>query len=126
MTPEGQLDIFDAISEPIAGDTKATVELVAGDWRPSADLDWRRFEAACRDVALWHGGPWGHVDPNLVRSRLTDESGLTIDARRYSAFWHRAASKNGFLVADGWVTNTDHAGGNAGKPLRRYRLREAT
>jgi hypothetical protein len=57
--------------------------------------------------------------------RLTNDNGLTIEPRRYSAFWQRAAGKHGFLVADGWIENTDTKGGNAGKPLRRYRLKDA-
>jgi hypothetical protein len=119
----GQLDIFDAIAEPIAGDTKATVDLVAHDWQ--ADEDWHRFTVAVHFSAC---GEWDNegrnlgtfVDPNDVRAYLAG----SIEPRRYSAFWHRASKgKDAFLVADGWVTNTDHAGGNAGKPLRRYRLR---
>ena len=129
MTPQPELD-FDAVSEPIAGETRATVELVAGDWR--ADEDWQRFRESCEAVADaddmapgWQSSRY--VNPNLVRQLLTNNHGLTIEPRRYSAFWHRASrGKDAFLVADGWVTNTDHAGGNAGKPLRRYRLREAS
>ncbi len=125
-----QLDIesaiadLDSVSEPITGETKATVDLVANDWR--SDDDWKRFEDACRSVAE-PDERLGYVallvDPNRVRSHLTNGHGLSIEPRRYSAFWSRAAGKHGFLVSDGWVTNTDHAGGNAGKPLRRYRLR---
>lgn len=108
-------------SAPIEGDTKATVDLVANDWR--SDEDWLRFEDAVRFSGLNHG----FVDPNNVRSLLSDPWGyLTIEPRRYSAFWSRAAGKNGFLVADGWVINDDVAGGNRGKPLRRYRLRVAS
>ena len=122
---------FDAVSEPISGETRATVELVGNDWR--ADRDWDEFVAACRMVAVpvWsrHPNVTGYmnegsfVNPNDVRAYLTNDYGLTIEPRRYSAFWSRAAGKNGFLVADGWVTNDDAKGGNRGKPLRRYRLR---
>lgn len=107
-------------SAPIEGDTKATVDLVANDWR--SDEDWLRFEAACYWVSAV-AEVRGEVDPNAVRHHLTNAHGLTIEPRRYSAFWSRAAGKNGFLVADGWVVNDDVAGGNRGKPLRRYRLR---
>lgn len=112
-------------SEPISGDTRATVELVGEDWM--ASRDWTEFQEACRYVAepVVLNGQWFHfVDPNQVRAYLSFGGALSIEPRRYSAFWHRAArGKDAFLVADGWVTNTDHAGGNAGKPLRRYRLR---
>ena len=107
-------------SEPITGETRAAVELVSQDWR--ADEDWRRFKAACMSAA--HRSIAGnHVDPNDVRAVLTNDYGLTIEPRRYSAFWARAAGKNGFLDADGWVINNDSHGRNQGKPLRRYRLR---
>ena len=108
---------IDFPSTPIAGNTLATVQLIAHDWR--ADEDWERFEEACRDCAHF----LGHVDPGWVRGDLSNEYGLTIEPRRYSAFWSRAAGKSGFLTADGWVINTDVKGGNAGRPARRYRLR---
>lgn len=111
-------DIFP--SSPIEGETKATVELVAQDWR--ADEDWHLFHQACLTVAAWDGVPY--VDPNEVRAELSNEYGLTIEPRRYSSFWHRASrGKDAFLVADGWVVNNDAHGKNQGKPLRRYRLR---
>lgn len=111
---------FDAVSEPIAGETAATVELVGSDWR--AEEDWRRFEAACEFVQT---DAFGVVDPNAVRAHLSNKFGLTIEPRRYSAFWSRASrGKDAFLVADGWVTNTDAKGRNQGKPLRRYKLRD--
>lgn len=56
-----------------------------------------------------------------IAAALNDDP--TIEPRRYSAFWSRAAGKNGFLVADGWTTNDDVKGGNRGKPQRMYRLR---
>lgn len=123
---------FDAVSEPISGETKATVELVGNDW--GADEDWQRFVAACYEATILRTRELGQgeyadiscVDPNEVRALLTNGYGLTIEPRRYSAFWSRAAGKNGFLVADGWVTNDDAKGGNRGKPLRRYRLRSAS
>ena len=119
-------------SEPIAGETRSTVELVGGDWR--ADEDWRRFRRAVDAAAYAMFQADGSVqstkypayfvvDPNDVRKRLTKDGKLTIEPRRYSAFWARAAGKNGFLDADGWVINTDAHGRNQGKPLRRYRLR---
>jgi hypothetical protein len=114
-------DVFP--SSPIAGETAATVELVGADWR--ADEDWQRFEDACRRMTS--GPPEDYVNPNMVRAYLSNAHGLTIEPRRYSAFWHRASKgKDAFLVADGWVENTDRKGGNAGKPLRRYRLRESS
>jgi hypothetical protein len=109
---------FDAVSEPISGETRATVELVGNDWRASED--WADFRAACFHSAA---SADGRVDPNVVRSRLTNRYGLVIQPRRYSAFWRRAAEKDGFLDADGWTTNDDVKGGNRGKPQRMYRIR---
>jgi hypothetical protein len=109
---------FDAVSAPISGETKATVELVGND--PNADRDWEMFkEVVERDA--WSND--GKVSPNRVRNRLSNRFGLTIEPRRYSAFWSRAAGKSGFLDADGWTTNDDVKGGNRGKPQRMYRLR---
>ena len=111
---------FDAVSAPIEGETKRVVWSQANNWR--AEDDWSLFTAACRREAYAHEGV---VDPNGVRSRLTNRYGLMIEPRRYSAFWNRAAGKSGFLDADGWTTNTDTKGRNAGKPTRRYRIRIA-
>lgn len=99
---------FDAVSAPIEGETKYVVWSKANNWR--SEENWAEFRHACYAVAVD-----GRVNPNDVRTKLTNRYGLTIEPRRYSAFWSRAASKNGFLVADGWTTNTDTKGGNAGK-----------
>lgn len=116
----GQLALDDLPSEPVTGATRDKVSLVAHDWL--SDEDWRRFTTACLDSVQ----VLGYVDPNRVRASLTNEYGLVVEPRRYSSFWLRAASKKaGFLVADGWVINDDHASGNAGKPARRYSLRSA-
>lgn len=114
-----QQDELSFPSAPIEGETEATVELVGRDWR--ADEDWRRFEQVVRGVAAMHGG---EVDPNRVRGGLSLMRGdLTINPRRLSAFYHRAAGKNGFLEFSHWGTNQDHKGRNAGKPARIYKLR---
>jgi hypothetical protein len=117
--PQPELD-FDAVSEPITGETRATVALVGGDWR--ADEDWRRFVAACEyESNSLHGYS---VNPNDVRKRLTIDGELSIAPRRLSAFWSRATGKKGFLDnTDEWTVNNDHKGGNAGKPIRLRRLR---
>ncbi len=112
---------FDAVSAPIEGDTKATVELVANDWR--SDEDWCRFEKACQVAARGNGC----VLPDTVRILLTGIDGeLTINPRRLSAFYHRAAGKSGFLDFSHWGINGDHKGRNAGRPARIYKLRSNT
>jgi hypothetical protein len=115
-----QLDIFDALSEPITGEAKAVVEAVAHDWR--ADDDWRRFVVAVEMAAVAsEDGATVHV--GAVRRLLTNEHGLTIYARRLSAFWSKAASKAGFLDFSHWEPSDDAAGRNKGKPARCYVLR---
>lgn len=127
-----QLDIFDAIAlddvaQPVDVETSAKLHLVSHDWR--SEQDWERFEHACRTTATPALSDLSSqlvliVDPNLVRSWLSNEYGLMIEPRRYSSFWHRASKgKDAFLSPDGWVTNTDKTSGNRGKPLRRYRLK---
>ena len=104
-------------SEPITGDTRATVELVGEDWR--ADEDWDNFRQTCKAIAATHGG---EVDPAEIRRAFSDR-GVDMNPRRLSAFYHRAASKNGFLDFSHWGINTDTKGRNAGRPARIYRLR---
>jgi hypothetical protein len=119
MTPDpvaGQLALDDA-AEPISGETEATVDLVGRDWR--AEEDWRRFREACLAAAAWSG----EVDPNDVRTRLTRDGELTIAPRRLSAFYHRAAGRDGFLEFSHWGTNGDVKGRNAGRPARIYKWR---
>lgn len=117
MTTQPAFD-FDAVSAPVDADTKAVIDLVATDW--NAAHDWSLFKRACYKAANTDGG---RVDPNTVRGLLSNEYGLTIEPRRYSAFWSRAAGRDGFLVKDGWVVNEDKRGKNAGRPQRCYRLR---
>lgn len=111
---------FDAMSAPIEGETRSVVWSVANNWR--AEENWVEFRHACYAVAVD-----GVVDPNAVRTKLTNRYGLVVEPKRYAAFWSKATSKAGFLDnipgPDGWTTNTDTAGGNAGKPIRLRRLR---
>lgn len=109
----GQLDIFAGLEK------QALIHSVAHDWR--GDADWVRFVEACAAAA----DSDGRVHVGDVRRRLSNEHGLTIQPRRLSAFWNRAASKAGFLVVDGWEVNDDVSGRNAGRPARRYRYRDA-
>ncbi|WP_332645084.1 hypothetical protein [Aeromicrobium sp.] len=104
-------------SAPIEGDTKATVDLVANDWR--SDYEWRAFVEAVESRALW---PDGDVYPDDVRDALMGSDGeLTINPRRLSAFYSRAVSC-GLLVFSHWGINGDTKGRNAGRPARIYRL----
>lgn len=105
-------------SAPIEGETKATVDLVANDWR--SDEDWRRFVHAVRLAQM---EDLDFVIPDNVRHYLTDENGrLTINPRRLSAFYSRAVAQ-GLLEFSHWGINGDTKGRNAGRPARIYRLR---
>lgn len=108
---------FDAVSEPISGETKATVELVGNDWR--SDRDWQLFVAALTEVSRDFSG---EVNPDNVRAWLTGRNGLLINPRRLSAFYQRA-TKTGLLAFSHWGINGDHKGRNAGRPARIYKLR---
>lgn len=85
---------------------------------PMHDADRDRIVAAIRDDANTHNG---QVDANRVRAALTNAYGLMVPPRLLSATYGSLA-RSGVLVHDGWTTNTDAAGGNAGKPARLWRL----
>lgn len=111
---------FDAVSAPITGNTRTTVELVANDW--TADRSWRLFVDACREVAEDNDGL---VIPDGVRADLTQTNGeLCIRPRRLSAFYNRAVAQ-GLLEFSHWGINGDHKGRNAGRPARIYKLKAA-
>ena len=115
---------IDFPSAPITGDTLATVQLVSRDWR--AIEDWARFEEACRDCAEHERDHLGHahVYPDHVRLLLTNPDGeLSINPRRLSAFYNRAAGKAGFLDFSHWSISEDTKGRNQGKPCRVYVIR---
>ena len=61
----------------------------------------------------------GELDPNEVRTLLSNDHGLTVNPRQLSATYSSLRQK-GTIVPTGWTTNTDIHGGNAGKPLRTY------
>jgi hypothetical protein len=90
--------------------------LVADDHIHTGDR--QTIEAAIRDDAAAHGG---QVCPNRVRASLTNEYGLTVYPRVLSATYSALASA-GVIEHDGWTTNTDRRGGNAGKPARLWKL----
>lgn len=60
----------------------------------------------------------GIVDPNRVRAAL---AGKVVPPRLVGALYAALVSR-GVLEFVGWTTSDDVAGGNQGKPARRYRL----
>jgi hypothetical protein len=61
----------------------------------------------------------GALDPNRVRTLLSNDHGLTVNPRQLSATYSSLRQK-GTIVPTGWTVNQDVHGGNAGKPLRTY------
>ena len=70
---------------------------------------------AIEAVALVNGG---QVDMNAVRDTLASES---VVPQLVGAVVN-VLLRQGRLVEDGWTTNTDKRGRNAGRPSRLYRL----
>lgn len=109
---------FDAVSEPISGETRAVVESTAEDIFGS--WEWNEFVYAVHQVAADFSG---EIDPSNVRARLEDARGvLTINPRKLSAFYSRAVSQR-LIAFSHWGINADTKGRNQGKPARIYRIR---
>ena len=94
------------------------LDLLATDPTPLFADDKARIRAAVLADADTHGGV---IDPNRVREALSNKHGLDVRPRLLSATYHHLRC-SGAISPDGWTENTDKRGGNAGKPLRLYRL----
>ena len=76
-----------------------------------------RFLRACEIDAALHG--W--VSVNRVRAALSNEHGLTIEPRQFSALWSANTGRGKAMVkADEWEICEGSTSGNDGRP---YRLR---
>lgn len=100
-------------SGPADPDTRALLELIAGD--PIHEDDRAAVVGAIVAAARANGG---RVDPNEVRKRLDG----SVYPRVVGATYQSLAAK-GVLVPDGWTISQDKHGRNSGKPARKYRLR---
>lgn len=80
--------------------------------------DHKRIDAAMRKVARENEG---FLDPNKVRTELTNKWGLTVAPRVLSA---RYACLHGrkIIARAGTVVNADVAGRNQGKPMWLYEV----
>jgi hypothetical protein len=87
--------------------------------QPLADRYRQRIKAAFI-AAAETSDDHATIDPNAVRALLSNEHGLTVPPRMLSAAYSVLRAE-GVIEHVGWTTNTDHAGGNAGKPARLYR-----
>lgn len=109
--------LFDVPGQSVDDQTAALLLDVAG--RPEHDADRRRIVAAIVRDARDHGG---RVDPNRVRARLANADGaLTVRPQVVGAVY-QALTRTKHLAPHGYVTSTDRHGGNAGRPLRGWRL----
>jgi hypothetical protein len=99
---------------PIDDNTADLLTLITSD--PRHDDDYQAFLAACRVVAAENHG---RVTVSQVSERLTNKWGLTIEPRRYSAYWSKATGKNGPLrnTAE-WDTRKGSTSHNDGRPTR--------
>lgn len=103
-------------SAPINQPTADTLHLIAGD--PRKEAEYASFLEACHRVAE---GNRGLVHVNAVRVLLSNDYGLVIEPRRYSAFWCRATAKGGPLAKTGeWATCVHPKNGGRPQPVRRW------
>ena len=75
----------------------------------------QEIERVILAVALEHDG---HIDPNIVRSRIPAWVQPQLVGPTY-----RAMVLAGEIAVSGWTTNDDTKGRNSGKPLRTYSLK---
>lgn len=94
--------------------------LIADEWTPLGKPFSEKFQHACREIALEHGGD---VDPNLVRARLLNDPDYS--PRSYSAQWAPACGRDGFLDKTDVFVPISGEGSrhNAGKSVRLRRWR---
>jgi hypothetical protein len=102
------------MSDPEQGDL---LDLIAND--PRLDPKYLQFLAACQNAAR-NGN---RVYINDVRALMSNEYGLIVEPRTYSAFWSRAARRGGPLqrIHGEWAMSKDTRGRNSGKPQPVYR-----
>ena len=60
------------------------------------------------------------LDPNRVRTLLSNDHGLTVNPRQLSATYSSLRSQGVIVWTGQYTINDDVHGGNAGKPLRTY------
>lgn len=97
------LDLLAAVSDPVSPLGQDGRDRILDAFRQAARLD------------------GGYVNPNRVRDLLTDSKGELVVRPRQLSATYSSARADGLIVHHDWVVNGDVAGGNAGKPLRRYR-----
>ena len=106
-------DLHPTWSDSSQGDL---LELVAqgSPSSPSADEEWETYQSALVEAA----DADGIVRPNVLRPLVRGR----IAPRRISAFTSRAVARDLIVPTGEWEISDDHAGRNAGRPMRTYRL----
>lgn len=113
--------LFDVPAHAVDERVAAILELIAGD--PAHARDRERIVTEIVRDGRANGG---RVDLNRVRARLQNDQGdLTVYPRVIGAVVQVLARRK-VLLPHGFVVNTDHRGGNAGRPLRAWRLANDT
>lgn len=98
--------------------SRSNQRVVAENPHPLYDADRAAVEQAMRHDAMAHDGV---IDPNRVRAALRSAAGeLRVHPRVLSGMYSALAAQ-GKIRSLGWNgTNDDHAGGNAGRPMRLW------
>lgn len=97
------------------------LDLLAVVNHPMRDADRDLIDATILTDGHANGGL---IDQGRVRRALTNEYGLMVNPRLLSARYSVLRAQ-GRIRRDGWHTNDDLAGGNAGKPAPVWRLTES-
>jgi hypothetical protein len=98
--------------------------LIADEPTPSAAEDSERIRSAILADGKAHHGL---IDSNRVRESLRNHDAmenLDVFHKRIGA-QYSALRQRGLIVRQGYIESTDTHGGNAGKPVPRWRLTEA-
>lgn len=96
-------------------ETNNLLTLVADVDHPSVDFEWLLYKRALSFSATADDGV---IDPNTLRSLVRGK----VAPRRIGAFTSKALAEGLVEYTGRWVTSTDTAGRNSGKPCRELRL----
>lgn len=108
--------------EPVDNQTADLLSLVADEGHPSADREWAIYLDALHTAAATPDSPAGVIKPNTLRRLVRGR----VAPRRIGAFASRAARQGVVIFTGEWQTSDDTEGGNAGRPMRVYRLAVAS
>lgn len=99
---------------PVDTETGDLLSLLADDGTLTKAAQWDEFTACLRLASVWDDGL---VQQNRMRPLIKDK----VDPRRVGPFYRRACLEGLIAPTGDWQTSNDHAGKNAGRPMRTYR-----